>query len=124
MEKKSWEQQVEEIQQQIAKAHQNRDYMRALKLNGDLISLAERTGQIDGPTSRRLRMELVTSMVQAAQHEPIREKVTLSLPQDILIALRIAAAESSKEMSAIVTEALQAGLKKYTQASNALSKAD
>src|SRR5262245_31705329 len=107
MEKKSWEQQAEEIQEQIAKAHQNRDYMRALKLNGDLISLAERTGQIDGPTSRRLRMELVTSMIHAAQHEPIREKVTLSLPQHILTALRIAAAESSKEMSAIVTEALQ-----------------
>jgi len=46
------------------------------------------------------------------------------LPQDILKALRIAAAETSKEMSEIVTEALQKELKKYTHASDALRKTE
>ena len=124
MERKSWEQQAEGLQQQIAKALESRDFMRALKLNGDLISLAERTGQIDEATSRRLRLDLVTAMIQAARHEPIREKVTLSLPQEILTALRIAAAESSEEMSEIVTEALKEKLKGYDHAAHALRKTE
>jgi len=122
VEGQSWQQQAEELQQLIQKALESSDFMRALELNGDLISLAERTGQIDQATSRRLRMDLVTSMIQAAQHEPIRGKVTLSLPQDILKALRIAAAESNEEMSEIVAEALKEKLKGYDHASHALRK--
>jgi len=121
---KSQEEQGKELLQQIQKAVESGNSKRASELYGDLISLAERTGQIDQTTSRRLRMDLVTEMIKAIQYEPIREKVTLSLPQDILKALRIAAAETSKEMSEIVTEALRKELKKYTHASDALRKTE
>ena len=124
MVEKSQEEQGKELLQQIQKAVESGNSKRASELYGDLISLAERTGQIDQTTSRRLRMDLVTEMIKAIQYEPIREKVTLSLPQDILKALRIAAAETSKEMSEIVTEALRKELKKYTHASDALRKTE
>lgn len=122
MVKETWEKQAQELVQEIQKAVEAKNFQRALELNGDLLTLAERNGQIDEATSRRLRMDLVTSMIQAAQHEPVREKVTLSLPQDILKALRIAAAETTKEMSEIVAEALRRELKKYPHASDALRK--
>lgn len=36
-----------------------------------------------------------------------RKKVTLSIPRDVAVALRIAKAESGKQMSVIVAEALE-----------------
>ena len=124
MVKEGWEKQAQNFVQEIQKAVEAKNFQKALELNGDLLTLAERNGQIDEATSRRLRMDLVTSMIQAAQHEPVREKVTLSLPQDILKALRIAAAETSKEMSEIVSESLRRELKKYPHASDALRKTE
>ncbi len=122
MVKETWEKQAQNLVQEIQKAVEAKNFQRALELNGELLTLAERNGQIDEATSSRLRMDLVTSMIQAAQHEPAREKVTLSLPQDILRALRIAAAETNKEMSEIVSESLRRELKKYPHASDALRK--
>ena len=113
---------AEELVQEIQKAVQDRDFQKAFRLNGELITVSERLGQIDETTSRRLRMDLATAMIRAMQYEPIKEKVTLSLPQEILRALRIAAGEAGKEMSTIVTEALQVELQKYTLASSALRK--
>jgi hypothetical protein len=120
----TWEKQAQKIVREIQSAVEAKNFQKALELNGDLLTLAERNGQIDEATSRRLRMDLVTSMIQAAQHEPIREKVTLSLPQDVLKALRIAAAETKKEMSEIVSESLRRQLKKYPHASDALRKTE
>ena len=122
--KETWEKKAQELVQQIQKALDARDFQKALELNGDLLSIAEQTGQIDQATSSRLRMDLVTEMIKAIQHEPVREKVTLSLPQDVLKGLRIAAAETSKEMSEIVAEALRRELKKYPHASGALRKSE
>src|SRR5262245_18108315 len=122
MVEKSQEEQGKALLAQIQKAVESGDSRRAANLYGDLITLAERTGQIDQTTSRRLRMDLVTEMIKVIQNEPIREKVTLSLPQDVLKALRIAAAETSKEMSEIVADALHNELKKYVHASDALRK--
>ena len=122
--KETWERKAQELVQQIQKAIEAQDFQKALELNGDLLSIAEETGQIDQSTSRRLRMDLVTEMIKAIQVQPIREKVTLSLPQDVLRGLRIAAAETSKEMSEIVTEALRRELKKYPHASDALRKTE
>ena len=122
--KETWERKAQELVQLIQKAIEARDFQKALELNGDLLSIAEQTGQIDQSTSRRLRMDLVTEMIKGIQHQPIREKVTLSLPQDVLKGLRIAAAETSKEMSEIVAEALRRELKKYPHASDALRKTD
>lgn len=120
--KETWEKKAQELVQQIQKAIEAQNFQKALELNGDLLSIAEQTGQIDQATSSRLRMDLVTEMIKAIQHEPVREKVTLSLPQDVLKSLRIAAAETSKEMSEIVAEALRRELKKYPHASGALRK--
>lgn len=120
--KETWEKKAQELVQQIQKAIEAQNFQKALELNGDLLSIAEQTGQIDQATSSRLRMDLVTEMIKAIQHEPVREKVTLSLPQDVLKGLRIAAAETSKEMSEIVAEALRRELKKYPHASGALRK--
>ena len=122
--KETWEKKAQELVEQIQKAIEARDFQKALELNGDLLSIAEQTGQIDQATSSRLRMDLVTEMIKAIQHEPVREKVTLSLPQDVLKGLRIAAAETSKEMSEIVAEALRRELKKYPHASGALRKSE
>ena len=122
--KETWEKKAQDLVQQIQKAVEARDFQKALELNGALLSIAEQTGQIDQSTSRRLRMDLVTEMIKAIQHQPIREKVTLSLPQDVLKGLRIAAAETSKEMSEIVAEALRRELKKYPHASDALRKTE
>ena len=122
--KETWEKKAQELVQQIQKAIEAQDFQKALELNGDLLSIAEQTGQIDQATSSRLRMDLVTEMIKAIQHEPVREKVTLSLPQDVLKGLRIAAAETSKEMSEIVAEALRRELKKYPHASGALRKSE
>jgi hypothetical protein len=120
----TWEKKAQELVQQIQKAIDARNFQKALELNGDLLSIAEQTGQIDQATSSQLRMDLVTEMIKAIQHEPVREKVTLSLPQDVLKSLRIAAAETSKEMSEIVAEALRRELKKYPHASGALRKSE
>jgi len=122
--KETWEKKAQELVQQIQKAIEAQDFQKALELNGDLLSIAEQTGQIDQSTSRRLRMDLVTEMIKSIQLQPIREKVTLSLPQDVLRGLRIAAAETSKEMSEIVAEALRRELKKYPHASDALRKTE
>jgi hypothetical protein len=122
--KETWEKKAQELVQQIQKAIEAQNFQKALELNGDLLSIAEQTGQIDQSTSRRLRMDLVTEIIKSIQLQTIREKVTLSLPQDVLRGLRIAAAETSKEMSEIVAEALRRELKKYPHASDALRKTE
>lgn len=113
--------QAGEMLKGIQEAVASGDSQRAAELFGDLITLAEKSGEIDQATSRKLRLDLVATMIQAIPQET-REKVTLSLPQDVLKALRLAGAEAGKEMSEIVSAALRQELKKYHHASQALRK--
>ena len=95
---------------------------KAAELCGEMITFAEQSGEIDHAKSVQMRLELAATMIRSAP-EP-RGKVTLSLPGDVLKALRLAAAETGKEMSEIASNALrhELELKKYRHASLALRK--
>lgn len=114
----------DDILKQLHKALEAGDPEKAIERVGDLITLGVRRGEIDQATSQRMRLELCAEMIKATSRGPAREKVTLSLPTDVLRALRLAGAESNKDMSEVVTEALRKELKleKYPHASQVLLK--
>jgi hypothetical protein len=113
---------VEEFMKLIQEAVDAGDASKAAELYSEMLTIAEKTGQIDRATSQRIRLDLAAQMIRSAPASA-REKVTLSLPEDVLQALRLASAESGKEMSQVVSEALRTELVKYTHASQALRKA-
>ena len=112
----------ETILKRFHKALEAGDPEKAAARVGQLIELDEKRGKIDRDSARRLRLDLVTHMMKVATRGPSRDKVTLSLPTDVLRALRLASAESDKEMSELVSEALRKELKKYPHAMQALGK--
>jgi hypothetical protein len=97
------------------------DADRAAELYSEMITIAERTGEIDHAKAVKMRLDMATHMIRHAERDP-REKVTLSLRRDVLRALRLASAESNKDMSEIVTEGFMKVLKDYPHASSALLK--
>ena len=113
---------LEKIQKQIAKAFAEGDIQRGIELAGDLLTAGEASGEITKVDADRMRLELATKMIQAGNVAPTREKVTLSLRSDFLKALRLASAESGKDMSEIVTDSLKVELQKYEHSRQALSK--
>lgn len=115
-------QDLETIQKLIAKAFDEGEIQRALELTGDALTAGEASGEITKADADRMRFEIAKKMIQAASVLPTREKVTLSLRSDFLKALRLASAESGKDMSEIVTDSLKVELQKYEHSRQALHK--
>jgi hypothetical protein len=107
--------------QEVQKAVEAGDSQRVGELFNELIGEGERTGAVDATAARKLRLDAATLLVSMAPLAA-RQKVTLSLPDDVLQALRLASAESGKEMSLVVSDALRTELQKYQHASQALRK--
>jgi len=104
--------------QEAMEAH---DVNKIAELQGELITEALQRGEIDDAQARKMRLDLAAAVIQLLPYDT-REKVTLSLPTEILKALRLASAESKKDMSQIVSEALAKELLNYEHARLALRK--
>lgn len=113
--------QQEQFLQEVEEAIAAGDSQRVGDLFNKLISEGQRTGAVDDAAARTMRLEAAALLMRMAPLES-RQKVTLSLPDGVLRALKIASAESGEEMSAIVSEALETALQKYTHASQSLRK--
>lgn len=109
------------FQRELQKAIEASDSHRVGELFNDLITQGVRTGAVDEAAARRMRIEAAALLVRMAPATS-RQKVTLSLPDDVLQALRLASAESGKEMSLIVSEALGVELSRYHHAAQALRR--
>ena len=116
------EEALTKIQKAIQKANEAGDVEKALSLLGDMIGAAERTGELTRDAGAQLRIQVATQMIKALHVGNTREKVTLSLRTNVITALRLASAESGKDMSDVVSEALEVELQKYSHAAQALTK--
>lgn len=111
----------EQILKQVQDAMSKGNAEKAAEILSDMLILAEKKGDIDHATHVKMRLELAALMMRHGQINP-REKVTLSLPSDIVRALRLAAAETNEEMSEITANALRVHLKSYPLAASTLRK--
>jgi len=105
----------------LQKAMEDHDVNKIAELQGELITDTLERGEIDDAQARKMRLELAAAVIQLLPYET-REKVTLSLPTEVLKALRLASAETKKDMSQIVSEALAKELLNYEHARLALRK--
>lgn len=105
----------------VQQAIEASDSRRVGELFNELIASGVQTGAVDEAAARQMRIEAAVLLVRMAP-ATTRQKVTLSLPDDVLQALRLASAESGKEMSLIVSDALKSELKNYHHAAQALKR--
>jgi hypothetical protein len=110
------------LQREIRKQFDAGDFIKGLDLAGELVTLLQERGDMPLQEANRTRLEIATKMISAIHGEIPREKVTLSLRADVSKALRLASAETGKDMSEIVTDALVQELRKYEYARQALQK--
>lgn len=110
------------LQREIRELFDVGDVIQGLDVAGELVTLLQERGDMPSQEANRVRLEIATKMISAIHGEIPREKMTLSLRADVSKALRLASAESGKDMSEIVTEALGQELKKYEHARQVLLK--